>query len=291
MRTISLWGGKPLWEGYRLRRLRGRGGFGEVWEAETDDGIPVALKFLRCDDNFSSPKELRNIQAISKLKHPNLLRTERVWAGQGFLVVSMELADGSLADALDVCRTEFGAGMPQDIVCEYLKQAACALDFLNKRQHTVGDQVVGIQHCDVKPGNLLLVGESLKLGDFGLATQISAAIVPQRRAGTPAYAAPEIFQGQLSDWSDQFALAVTYCELRGGRLPFSHNSSRFSRSSRPSAPDLSMLTAGEVRVIERALHATPSARWRSCADMMAQLTALCDTRQANSDGRPHPAAT
>src|SRR5262245_35437989 len=134
MRPLSLWGGKSLWDGYRLRRFRGKGSFGQVWEAENGQGAPVALKFLRCDDAFTSPKELRNIREIGKLGHGNLLRTEQIWSTQGYLVVSMELADGSLADLLDVCRAEHGGGLPQRIVCEYLTQAAAAIDFLNNRQ-------------------------------------------------------------------------------------------------------------------------------------------------------------
>ncbi len=37
-----------------------------------------------------------------------------------------------------------------------------------------------------------------------------------------AYAAPEVFRGQRSRWTDQYALAVSYCEVRGGRLPFAN---------------------------------------------------------------------
>ncbi|MBM4067943.1 MAG: serine/threonine protein kinase [Planctomycetes bacterium] len=276
MKTLSLWGGKTLWEGHHLRRLRGKGGFGQVWEAVTATGEPVAMKFLRCDDAVSSPKELRNILAIRQLNHPNLLRTERVWSGQGYLVVSMELADGSLADLLEVSRAERGNGLPMDIVCHYLTKAARALDFLNARQHQLSGLTVGFQHCDVKPGNLLIVGDSLKLGDFGLVTKIAAPVVAHYRAGTTAYAAPEVFEGRLSDWTDQFALAVTYCELRSGRLPFPRSPSRFGRSYfRPEA-DLSILSGGEIPVIRRALARVPQDRWRTCGEMMTQLVAILD---------------
>lgn len=260
-----------MWDGYSLRRLRGKGAFGEVWEAENASGAAVALKFLRCDDSFSSPKELRNIQAISKLDHPHLLRTERVWSSRGYLVVSMELADGSLAEVLDICRVEHGVGLPQQVACDYLVHAAAALDFLNAHRHTLGGRVVGIQHCDVKPANLLLVGHTVKLGDFGLATQLAAPLVTHRRLGTPAYAAPEVFEGLLSDWSDQYSLAVTYCELRTGRWPFPDAPTRFTQSWVRPAPDLSGLTSDEKRVVQRALLPTPHLRWRSCGEFVAQL--------------------
>jgi serine/threonine-protein kinase len=271
MPALSLWDGKPLWEGYHLRRRRGQGAFGQVWEAETATGELVAMKFLPCTDGSSVPREMRNIQAIRHLEHFNLLRTERVWASQGFLVVCMELADGSLADLLEICRAEYGTGMPRDVVADYLTQAARALDFLNAHRHVLDGKMVGIQHGDVKPGNLLVVGQMLKLGDFGLATQMSAPMVRQQCAGTPGYAAPEVFEGRLSDWTDQYALAVTYCQLRGGRLPWSRRSARLPRSEGCSKPDLSMLTADEARVIERALVHTPQDRWRSCGELMTQL--------------------
>ena len=278
MMKLSLWGGKPLWDGYRLRRRRGKGSFGEVWEAETKEEEPIALKFLPCRDPITSAKELRNIRAIQELSHPNLLKTQRVWSSQGYVVISMELADGSLNDVLGIAQAEHGGGLSQNTVCAYLAEAADALDFLNARRHSLGAGVVGIQHCDIKPGNLLVVGERLKVCDFGLATQMSAPLVSHSRAGTTAYAAHEIFDGQLSDWSDQFALAVTYCELRGGRLPYPRTPSRFDRAYVHPDPDLTMLTAGEAQVIRRALSRVPQDRWSNCGEMMKRLSALVSRR-------------
>ena len=57
------------------------------------------------------------------------------------------------------------------------------------------------------------------LADYGLASSISCQLKPHRRAGTIAYTAPEVHQGRLSNWTDQFSLAVMYCQLRTARLP------------------------------------------------------------------------
>lgn len=270
-KALSLRDGKPLWEGYHLRRLRGQGAFGEVWEAETATGQLVALKFLPCRDDFSSTKELRNIATVRQLEHPNLMRTDRVWASAGFLVVCMELADGSLADLLHISQAEYGRGMSQNLVGDYLTQAGHALDFLNAHRHKFDGRTVGIQHCDIKPANLLVVGDTIKVGDFGLATQLSAPIAAHRRSGTPGYTAPEISNGRLTDWTDQYAFAVTYCQLRGGRLPFSQASTRPPGSHARLEPDLSMLADDEARAIRRALHHAPQERWSSCGELMAQL--------------------
>ena len=138
----------------------------------------------------------------------------------GYIIVVMELADGSLLDLFARYREEAHTPLPPELACVYLAQAAEALDFLNAHQHEVQDQRLGFQHCDVKPSNLLLFDDVVKLSDYGLSSATGAVLRLHRRAGTPAYAAPEVFQGRISDWTDQYSLAVTYCELRGGRLPF-----------------------------------------------------------------------
>src|SRR5205823_6311166 len=96
-----------------------------------------------------------------------------------------------------------------------LTQAADALDFMNKRQHMLEGRRIAFQHCDVKPSNMLLFGDRVKLSDFGLASTTSSMMKSHSRSGTLEYAAPEVFQGRLSEWTDQYALAVTYCLLRG----------------------------------------------------------------------------
>lgn len=259
--------------GYRLRVLLGRGGYGEVWQAEVEDGRNVALKFMACDDRLAAAKEIRAIQTIRQLQHPGLVRIDQVWATSGYLVVAMELAEGSLADLLAAYQDEFGTAIGQEEVRLYLSQIADTLDFLNQRQHHVDGNLVAFQHCDVKPGNMLLFGETIKLCDFGLSSQSSARLQAHRKAGTLDYAAPEIFEGNLSAQSDQYALAISYCELRSGRIPFPKvNSFRASWPRERPEADLSMLTPPEQPIIARALERVPMSRWSSCAEMMAELT-------------------
>jgi serine/threonine protein kinase len=268
---LSLRAGKALWAGHRLDKLLGQGAFGQVWETEADDGQRLALKFLRCGSDLAAAQEVRNILSVRQIEHSNLIRIDRVWADKGYLVVVMELADGSLLDLLQVCKQDYGTPIPPDYVCFYLTQAAEILDFLNARRHKLNGNTVGIQHCDVKPSNLLLCGETVKLSDFGLSSPMTAAVVPHRRAGTLAYAAPEVYQGQLSQWTDQYALAVTYCELRSGRRPFKPPS-RFGDEQAAPILDLDMLPELERPLLARALSPTPMNRWRSCTEMMTYLT-------------------
>jgi serine/threonine protein kinase len=260
-----------LHPGYRLRRLRGIGGFGEVWEAEKDGGGAVALKFLPKAGVGGAKQELRSIQVVQEACHDHLIRIDSVWCAGGFLVVAMELADGSLADLLDVYLAEFGAPLPPGHLLPLLTQAANALDFLNTRRHLIHGEWVTIQHCDVTVRNLLVLGKTLKLSDFGLTTTLMGRQKVHNRSGTPAYAAPEVFQGRLTDRTDQYALAVCYCVLRGGKFPFADTPADFQSGYTRPAPDLGMLAPGEQLAIARALAPAPQDRWPSCGELVIEL--------------------
>jgi serine/threonine protein kinase len=268
---LSLRYGKSLLGGYRLGRLRGKGSFGHVWEAERPSGEKLALKFLRCGKSLDAAQEVRNILNVRQVEHPNLIRVDRLWADRGYLVIVMELADGSLQDLLAVCRDEFGLALPAKQVGFYLSQAADVLDFLNSHQHRIGTGTYAIQHCDVKPSNLLLCGDRVKLSDFSLSSLISATVMPHRVAGTFCYAAPEVFQGFLTKWTDQYALAASYCELRSGKPPVPSPPFRSEAAYVPPPPDLSMLPEPEGRIVARAMARVPEERWRSCGEFMDQL--------------------
>jgi serine/threonine protein kinase len=260
-----------LHPGFRLLRRRGRGAFGEVWEAQTDSGEPVALKFLPSARGRGATQELRSLQLVKPLEHPHLTRIDRVWGAPGCVVIAMELADGSLADLYAVYRSDLGTSLPADHLCPLLAQAAEALDFLNNCQHFLGGQWVTIQHCDVTPTNLLVFGDKVKLTDFGLTTTLATAHKAHQRAGTPDYAAPEVFLGRVSDRTDQYALAVCYCLLRGGKLPFSDSPPAFQAAYVRPAPDLSTLPAVERPIVARALAAAPPDRWPSCGELISRL--------------------
>jgi len=271
-RASSLLIGKDVSRDYRLIRLRGRGSFGSVWEAETPDGLPVALKFLPCEDRMATATEIRAIQAINQLRHSHLIAIDQVWCYRRYVVATMPLADGSLSDLLDLYRTDFGTAVPARDVCNYLAQVAQALDFLNRRQHFYNGRQVAFQHCDIKPSNLLLFEETVKITDFGLAAPTSTPMRFHRRGGTPDFMAPEVAQGRLSDWTDQYSLAITYCQLRGGRLPFAEATAMPSRCALRPPPDLSMLPGKERPIAARALAVVPQDRWPSCAEFMNALS-------------------
>jgi serine/threonine protein kinase, bacterial len=279
---IALQQGSEPFPGYRLRAFLGQGAFSEVWSADRPNGRRVALKFLSIDQEHSTVKELRALQAIRQLNHPHLLAIEQVWCLPGYIVIAMELAEGTLADLLEIYQSELGTPITPAHCCELLSQAAEAIDHLNAQKHQINDLTVSILHCDVKPSNLFIFGDKLKVGDFGLAV-ILGGVTSQARAvgGTPNYAAPEVFRGGWSRFIDQFALAVSYCELRTGQLPFPDTPPSLRKSCDRSHPNLGLLTPPERTVVARALETIPDRRWPSCAEFMAHLTRAVQGKPVN----------
>ena len=257
--------------GYRLRRVRGRGGFAEVWEAEAPHGPPVALKFMPTSNTTTTARELRSVKSFQGLDHPYIVKTHDVWSVPGYLVVNMELAEATLLDLMQLYRDDLGQDLDPATLCLYLWQVADALDFLNARQHVRDGRRVGFQHGDVKPKNILLFGEVAKLTDHGLATPTHGPSTPCSRQGTREYAAPEVFLGTISDWSDQFSLAVTYYALRTGGFPFPPPAKDPTRSSLRPVVDLSGVTEPERGPLLRALAPVPQDRFPSCREFMSAV--------------------
>lgn len=256
---------------YTLQAFLGSGSFGEVWEATGRDGERVALKFMRCRDDRAAHREMRAVQMMRELSHPNLLRIESIWPYKNYLVVAMELADGGMDHLLQTYQFELGTPVAPEHILLCLEQVADVLDFLNRRQHRVDGQLVSIQHGDVKPSNMLLFGTTVKLADFGLAAAVALASQPHRRSGTSDFAAHELFQGSITTVTDQFALAVSYVQLRTGRLPFPSVPGGIPLGYVRPEPDLSRLSPVERPLVARALDSNPIDRWPSCTQFILSL--------------------
>src|ERR1700686_1132029 len=208
IRVETLQAGAEPFPGYRLTRFLGRGAYGEVWEATREGRPNVALKFVPTENSANATMEVRGLEAIRKLRHRYLLEVDQVWCGAGYIIMSMELAEGSLLDLLGVYLTDMGMPIVPKHLCHFLTQAASAIDFLNTRQHLIDGRRVAVRHCDIKPSNLLLMPDgSVKVSDFTLSVQTTSPIDYQRRAGTLDFTGPEVFQRQLSERTDQYALA------------------------------------------------------------------------------------
>jgi tetratricopeptide (TPR) repeat protein len=248
-----------------------KGGSGEVWKAIGPGGFPAALKVIPLTDR-EVVAELRSLELLRDIRHANLVTVFGAWQTRGALIVAMELADGSLWDRYREARDAGLPGIPISELIGYLDDAAKAIDFLNDPRHALpGGERVGVLHRDIKPHNLLLFGNCVKLADFGLAQVMGAHAPTDKVQATLAYACPECFHGLSSIRSDQYSLAVTYCQLRSGRLLFTGSVWQIMLAHSLDTPDLSMLPEEEGPVVARGLAKNPNDRWPDCRTFVGAL--------------------
>src|SRR5438067_3450989 len=190
-------------------------------------------------------------------------------------MIVMELADRNLWDRYRECRSQGQPGILRDELLRYMEETAEALDLMNNYYQ--------IQHLDIKPQNLFLVFNHVKVGDFGLAKLLERERATVTGGVTPVYAAPETFEGYVSRFTDQYSLAIVFQELLTGTRPFTGTSTRqLLMQHLNGTPDLAALSPGDKPVIDRALAKKPDDRWPTCTELVRAL------RQAGPAGGPAP---
>ena len=214
--------------------------------------------------------------------------TKRDWldAHQGrglarWMAVSMLLGGKSLLQRLKECREQGLVGIPPDELLRLMDESAKGLDYLNSQAHDLGLENAALQHCDVKPANIVLLGSSAVVCDFGLARIMSRdQVTASQIAGTPAYMAPEAIAGKPSKTSDQYSLAITYYHLLTGKLPLS-DGSVWEVLDAHRAGKLNFVEAGphEQSALRKATSLDWNQRYPSSADM---VSALRDARRADA---------
>ncbi|WP_044255172.1 protein kinase domain-containing protein [Rhodopirellula sp. SWK7] len=257
-------GYEPI-SGYTLEQKIGEGGFGEVWRANAPGGLKKAVKivFGATHANRGS-RELKSLERIKGVHHPFLLTLERFGVVDDQLVIVTELADGSLEDVLKRHIDRGSCGIPRAALLSYLHDAADALDYLHKSYQ--------LQHLDVKPGNLLMVGGHVKVGDFGLLKDLRETDNSIVGGLTPIYAPPEVFDGRPSMNSDQYSLAVMYQELLTGTRPFAGRTiAQLATQHVHAAPNLEPLPPADRVAVARALEKDPDRRFDSCQEFVDAL--------------------
>ena len=260
---------EPL-PGYRLIERLGGGGFGEVWKCEAPGGLHKAIKFvfgdLQANDNDGAraEQELKALSRVKTVHHPYILSLERYDIIDGQLIIVMELADRTLWDRFRESKDQGLPGIPREELLGYMAETAEALDLMNS--------LYQLQHLDIKPQNIFLVHNHVKVADFGLVKDLEGMMASVTGGVTPVYAAPETFDGWVSRFSDQYSLAIVYQEVLTGQRPFTGTSIRqLVLQHLQATPDLSSLSPGDRQVIAKALAKKPEDRYGTCAEMVQAL--------------------
>jgi hypothetical protein len=263
-------------KGYRLIEPLGSGGFGEVWKCEAPGGLFKAIKFVYGNLNsmdvegVRAEQELHALQRVKEVRHPFVCSLDRIEVVEGELVIVMELAEKTLHDLYLECQAAGLIGIPRDNLIRYLRDVAEALDYMNEKHN--------LQHLDIKPRNLFLIADRIKVADFGLVKHLERQSPSGLLGGvTPLYAPPETFNGKISERSDQYSLAIVYQELLTGQRPFAgKNVRQLAQQHMQEDPDLRSLPEAERPIVGRALAKDPAKRFPNC---MAFLAALYRARQ------------
>ncbi len=204
---------------YQLRRLIGRGGMGEVYEAEdTVKGRIVALKLLPealSGDAVFRERLQREARSAGRLQEPHVVPIHDYGEIDGQLFVDMRLIDG-----IDLRTVLSRSGpMPPARAVGIIRHIASALDAAHE---------AGVLHRDVKPENILITRDDFAyLVDFGIASAASEKTLTETGTaiGTYAYMAPERFSSEpVTLRADIYALACVLYQCLTGAQPFESKS-------------------------------------------------------------------
>ncbi len=294
---------------YELLEKLGQGGMGTVYRAmHTLLKRVVALKVLSAEwmhDAKAVARFLREMEAVGKLDHPNIVRASDAGEADGAHFLVMELVDG-----VDLAKlTENRGVLSIADACEVVRQAATGLQHAHEH---------GLVHRDVKPSNLMLTSAGkIKVLDLGLARLYGdhgtgAELTSNSQiVGTPDYMAPEQgFGSQVVDIrADVYSLGCTLYKLLAGHPPFSGPPyctaldkllAHFEKLIPPIREYRSDVSQELSTVLERLLAKSPSDRFGAPIDVaralqpfavgceLTQLVCALDSGQA--DCGPHDGA-
>lgn len=253
---------------YRLQKLIGQGGMGEVYQAyDTKTDRVVALKVLphhMAQDETFQARFRRESQAAAGINDPHVVPIHGFGEIDGRLYLDMRLIEGrNLGTMLQDTEKPLGAAFAVTVV----EQVANGLDAAHR---------LGLIHRDIKPSNILITGRDfVYLIDFGLARTAGekGLTTAGSTLGTLAYMAPERFEGgEVDARSDIYALTCVLYECLTGSRPYPADSleqqiAGHMVSPIPRPSDIDPRLAAFDEVIAKGMAKKPAKRYQSATEL------------------------
>lgn len=256
---------------YVITKIIKEGGMGAVYEGADQEGKIYAIKEML--DHFTDPKErdeaIKRFNAEAKLlkslHHERIPHIYSYFVDSGRYYLTMDLVVGE--DLQDIVEREGPLG--EEKVLEWAYQICDVLAYLHSNN---------IVYRDMKPSNVMIEADGgVKLVDFGIAKTLDSSGKQGTQIGTPGYAPPEQYQGNVKlHLSDVYALGATLHFMLTGRDPTQHAPFSF-----PAARDVvSTITPRTSAALERALQMRPEDRFGSIVELRMALRPLAATPMA-----------
>lgn len=266
---------------YRIVRLLGRGGMGEVYEAEdATTGRRMAVKVLNqaLATDEDRKRFIREGRTAATVRDPHVVYVYGSQEIEGAPVIAMELVGGgTLKD-----RVQKGRPLPAADAVDDMLQVIDGLETAAK---------AGVLHRDIKPANCFVDRDgTIKVGDFGLSISTLGHLesqhvtAPGSLLGTPAFASPEQLRGsQLDVRSDIYSVGATLFFLLTGKPPFEADAivnliSAVLDKAPPSPRTLQPgIPSGLASVVLKCLAKDPKERFSNYDELRHALTPFCST--------------
>jgi serine/threonine-protein kinase len=268
--------------GFRIERLIGIGGMGEVYLAkQLSMDRDVALKILPA--RFLAEQEvverfLNEARLLARLEHPNIVTAHEAGQDSGVLFMAMAFVKGEPMDR----KLDRDGPLPERIALALVRKVAAALAYAWNEHRML--------HRDIKPANILLdVNGEPKLADLGLSRRAAFGSNDADEGtilGTPNYMSPEQVEGKRKpDFrSDMYSLGATLYHMLTGQLPFAAQDIQetLRKQVEESLPDPRAfrkdISPGCVELLTKVLAKDPDQRPESWESLMVSIDHLLGQR-------------
>ncbi len=274
---------------YKLIRILGTGGMGQVWLAEKRGAAGfsklVAIKMIsrsRLGDPRTMQMFLDEARLVANLVHPNIIQVYQLVRTRKEVFIVMEHVFGvSLLQMIERAK-ELGETLPLDLVAFTMARVCYGLAYAHKKHNRDGVHL-GIVHRDICPTNILISFRGIpKLSDFGVAKALTSVVDDEASVvwGKYPYMAPEAVHRRGTDpRSDIYSLGLVMYEAITGRMAHDASDTVALRevlvAERPDDLDprkyVSYVPESLVEIIRKATAANPADRYQDATTLAKDL--------------------